>query len=346
MWHNRLGHRDFRTVGAVMNLSVPRQLPICAACQQGKSKASPHPRVFERTSKPFELVHSDLLPLDGISFGGTKYMLLFIDDYTRYGWAYFCYLKDAATIGPLTKSFINLILTQFNAVIKRWRTDGGTGEFLNRLIEQIHKDYGMIHQPSTPSVKQQNGVVERRIQTLKNMERSMRAGAGVLDDYRFQAEALASALLLTNILPSSTLDNCSPHLLLHGIQPPLAFLKPWGCLVYVNLRKDQRGTGDPRSQPAMLIGFVTGSKSVYKCLDLLTLRLSNHSEIRFDEDLFPGPWIKRPAGFKPSIAQRRNPPGSAVDTCLRQAVSWLPPDRCIGAPLSNPAARRWVPLDD
>jgi hypothetical protein len=49
-------------------------------------------------------------------------------------------------------------------------------------------------------VKQQNGAVERRIQTLKNMERFMRAGTDVQDDYHFQAEALATAVL-TNIHP-------------------------------------------------------------------------------------------------------------------------------------------------
>src|SRR5487761_394543 len=75
--------------------------------------------------------------------------------------------QDAATIGPLTKTFILMILTQFNVIIKCWRTDGGSGEFLNGLIDSIYKDHGMIHQPSTPYVKQQNGVVERRIQTLK-----------------------------------------------------------------------------------------------------------------------------------------------------------------------------------
>ena len=103
-----------------MNLSVPRNPPICAACQQGKLKATPHPRVSERTSNFFDLVHADLVPLDGISFGGSKYMLLFIEDSTRFGWAYFSSLKDAATIGPLTKTFILMILTQFNIIIKCW----------------------------------------------------------------------------------------------------------------------------------------------------------------------------------------------------------------------------------
>ena len=339
MWHNRLGHRDFRAVGAMLNLSVPRILPVCAACQQGKMKASPHPRVLERASKPFELVHADHVPLDGISFGGSKYMLIIMDDFTRYVWVYFSSLKDATTVTPLIRAFIMLILTQFNIVIKRWRTDGGTGEFLNSLIAEVYQIYGMIHQPSTPHVKQQNGAIERRIQTLKNMERTMRAGAGVLDDYRFQAESLATAVLLTNIQPSSMLGDCSPHLLLFGKQPPFDFLKPWGCLAYVNLRKEQRSGADPHCRPAMLVGYVAGSTSVYKCLDVMTLKTSNHSEVRFDDELFPGPWIKRPANFKPSLAQRKNPPGSAVDTRIGHAVPrTLPPSiphNSLSVPLSS-----------
>ena len=111
------------------------------------------------------------------------------------------------------------------------------------------------------------------------MERSMRAGAGVLDDYRFQAEALATAVLLTNIESSSTLDDLSPHFSLFHKQPSLDFLKPWGCLAYVNLRKEQRSGADPHCQPAMLVGYITDSASVYKFLDVMTLKTSNHSEV-------------------------------------------------------------------
>ncbi|EED20850.1 hypothetical protein TSTA_080830 [Talaromyces stipitatus ATCC 10500] len=241
--------------------------------------------------KSFNRVHADLIPLDGISLGGSKYMLLLVDDYTCYAWCYFASSKNVPAITPLLQGFINLVLTQFNAIIKSWRTDGGTGEFINSM----------------------NSVLERQVQTIKNMERSMRAGAGVLDDYRLQAESLATSVFLTNILPSTTLGNISPHLLLYKKQPPLTILKPWGCLVWIHLRKEHRSSSsDPRCRPAMM--------SIYKCLDLHTLQTSNHSEIKFDEDLFPGPWLKRPASFKLSIAHKRNLPGSAVNTVLGQSV--------------------------
>jgi hypothetical protein len=76
----------------------------------------------------------------------------------------------------------------------------------------------------------------------------------------------------------------------------------------------------------MLVGYVLGSTTIYKCLSLLTLQASNHSEvIKFDEELFPGPWIQRPADFKTSIAHPRNPLGSAVNTGPDQADSPLVP---------------------
>ena len=52
----------------------------------------------------------------------------------------------------------------------------------------------------------------------------------------------------------------------------------------------------------MLVGYVTGSTSVYKLLEVMTLKTSNHSEVRLT---FPY-WIKRPANFKPSGAQNDN----------------------------------------
>jgi transposase InsO family protein len=151
-------------------------------------------------------------------------MLLLVDDYTRFAWCLFASSKSVSAIAPLLQGFINLILTQFDAIIKSWRTDGGTGEFNNSMVREINRQFGILHQFSTSGVKQQNGVLERRVQTIKNMERSMRAGAGVLDDYRLQAESLATSVFLSNILPSSTLGNVSPHLLLYNKQPTLASL--------------------------------------------------------------------------------------------------------------------------
>jgi len=47
--------------------------------------AKPSFKTVERTSKPLELIHSDICDLKfAPTRGGKKYFITFIDDYTRY----------------------------------------------------------------------------------------------------------------------------------------------------------------------------------------------------------------------------------------------------------------------
>jgi hypothetical protein len=121
------------------------------------------------------------------------------------------------------------------------------------------------------------------------MEHSIRAGVGILDDYQFQAESLTAANHITNLLLLNALDNNSLHLLLYGKQISLDFMRPWGCLVYVHQWPKHRTILKSWSRPTMFIGYVSGSTSLYKCLDPITLGTSNYSELKFDEELFLGP---------------------------------------------------------
>ena len=70
-----------------------------------------------------------------------------MDDFTRYAWVYFSYLKDAATVTPLIQAFIALILTQFGVVIQRWRTDGGTGISNHLSLSDIRHDSPALDSP-------------------------------------------------------------------------------------------------------------------------------------------------------------------------------------------------------
>jgi hypothetical protein len=41
LWHERLGHRNFRDVAAMMGIPLPAKLPPCISCIKGKSKRQP-----------------------------------------------------------------------------------------------------------------------------------------------------------------------------------------------------------------------------------------------------------------------------------------------------------------
>ena len=68
----------------------------CKACILGKMQKKPFPKQSQhRASKPYEIVHSDVCgPMQVESKGGSKYILTFTDDFSRYTIAYFIKSKS------------------------------------------------------------------------------------------------------------------------------------------------------------------------------------------------------------------------------------------------------------
>ena len=84
-----------------------------------------------RAEKPFDLIHIDLGGYYSPSPAGYRYFLGFVDDVTRYVWAWLLKTKDKAATSKAIKEFLAFVKNQFGVEIKRARTDNGTGEFAN-----------------------------------------------------------------------------------------------------------------------------------------------------------------------------------------------------------------------
>ena len=61
---------------------------VCGPCQLGKQTKTKHPGTQTlATSKPLELLHLDLVgPARTESLGGKRYIMVVVDDFTRYTW--------------------------------------------------------------------------------------------------------------------------------------------------------------------------------------------------------------------------------------------------------------------
>ncbi|GKD13262.1 retrovirus-related pol polyprotein from transposon TNT 1-94 [Tanacetum coccineum] len=59
-----------------------------------------------------------------------------------------------------------------NAIVRNVRTDNGT-EFVNQTIHEYYENVGISHQTSVAHTPQQNGIIERRNQTLVEAARTM-----------------------------------------------------------------------------------------------------------------------------------------------------------------------------
>jgi hypothetical protein len=61
--HRRLGHLSFAALSRIcptLFKSCPRELLVCDACELAKHTRAPYPSVGLRSSKPFEIIHSDV----------------------------------------------------------------------------------------------------------------------------------------------------------------------------------------------------------------------------------------------------------------------------------------------
>ena len=82
-----------------------------------------------------------------------------------------------------------------------------------------------------PRTPQQNGVVERRNQTLLEMIRSMMMQANLPISYL--GDALMTATYILNRVPSKSVPS-TPYELWTGEKPNLDNLRPWGSTGFVH----------------------------------------------------------------------------------------------------------------
>ncbi|GKE19254.1 retrovirus-related pol polyprotein from transposon TNT 1-94 [Tanacetum coccineum] len=133
---------------------------LCSACKRGKSKKASHSLKLVPSDHPqLELIHMDLCgPMRVASINGKKYILMIVDDYSRYTWVYFLHSKDETP--EIIKKFIAQAQLNYKAKVCKIRTDNGT-EFKNVTLKAHYEKIGIMQQFSTARTPQQNGVVER-----------------------------------------------------------------------------------------------------------------------------------------------------------------------------------------
>ncbi|GJR93377.1 retrovirus-related pol polyprotein from transposon TNT 1-94 [Tanacetum coccineum] len=123
---------------------------------------------FKRTAK---FASYGLMRSNGVgSINGKKYILVIVDNYSRYTWTFFLRTKDETP--EVLKDFLKMIQRNLQAQVNTVRTDRGT-EFLNKTLNAYFKEEGIKHQTSTSRTPEQNGVVERRNCTLVEATRMM-----------------------------------------------------------------------------------------------------------------------------------------------------------------------------
>ncbi|GKE63314.1 retrovirus-related pol polyprotein from transposon TNT 1-94 [Tanacetum coccineum] len=104
LWHRRLSHLNFDTINLLSKNDIVIGLPklkfvkdhLCSSCELRKAKRkSFYTKTTSSSKRRLQLLHMDLYgPMRVQNINGKKYVLVIVDDYSRYTWTHFLRSKD------------------------------------------------------------------------------------------------------------------------------------------------------------------------------------------------------------------------------------------------------------
>ncbi|GJR25150.1 retrovirus-related pol polyprotein from transposon TNT 1-94 [Tanacetum coccineum] len=230
------------------------------------------------TKEKLYLLHMDLCgPMCVASINGKRYILVIVDDYSRFTWVRFLRTKDEAPEAII--KCIKNIQVCLNATVRNVRTDNGI-EFVNQTLREFYENVGISHQTSVARTPQQNGIVKRRNQTLLEAARTMlifsKASLFLL------AEAINTAYYTQNRLLIRRRYNKTPYELMQDKKPDLSFFHVFGALCYPTNDNDDLGKLDAKANIGIFVGY-TPAKKAFKIYNKRTQKTIETIHVKFDE---------------------------------------------------------------
>nr|GFB97680.1 retrovirus-related Pol polyprotein from transposon TNT 1-94 [Tanacetum cinerariifolium] len=148
LWHRRLSHLNFGAINHLARQGLVRGLPklkfkkdhLCSTCAMGKSKKKSHkPKSEDTNQEKLYLLHMDLCGIMHVeSVNGKKYILVIVDDYSRF------------------------------TCVKCLRSKDEASDFIIKFLKmiQVKLKVGISYETSVARSPHQNGAIERRNCTL------------------------------------------------------------------------------------------------------------------------------------------------------------------------------------
>nr|GEY55664.1 retrovirus-related Pol polyprotein from transposon TNT 1-94 [Tanacetum cinerariifolium] len=204
LWHRRLSHLNFDTINLLSKNDSVVGLPklkfvkyhLSSSCELGKAKRkSFYTKLTPSSKRRLQLLHMDLCgPMRVASINRKRYVLVIVDDYSRYTWTHFLRAKDETP-------------------------------------ENLHAYFaaeGILHQTSVARTLEQNGVVKRRNRTLVEAARTMLRAANV--PLLFWAEAIATACFTQNRSLVIPRHEKTPYHIINDQKPFVKFFHIFGSI--------------------------------------------------------------------------------------------------------------------
>nr|GEW95901.1 hypothetical protein [Tanacetum cinerariifolium] len=252
---------------------------LCSSCELGKEKQkSSHTKITPSSKRRLQLLHMDLCgPMRVASINGKRYVLVIVDDYSRYTWTYFLRSKDETP--KVLIDFLRLVQRGLQAQVRIVRTDKGT-EFLNQTLLVYFGAEGILHQTSVARTPEQNGVVERQNRTLVEAARTMLSAAKV--PLFFWAGAIATACFTQNHSLVIPRHEKTPYHIINDRKPSVKFFHIFGSLCYIVRDGENLDKMKKKGDACIFVGYSTQSRA-YRVFNKRTRVIMESIHVNFDE---------------------------------------------------------------
>ncbi|WP_338140430.1 Ty1/Copia family ribonuclease HI [Candidatus Phytoplasma australasiaticum] len=189
-------------------------------------------------------------------------------------------LKQKSDVSFIVPRFLKLIETQYNAVVKIFRSDNAPELSFTELFQSM----GIIHQYYCVARPEQNSVVERKHQHLLNVARALFFQSHL--PIQLWGDCVLTVCYLIKRIPSQILSWQTPFFRLNGKLADYDSLRSFGCLCFSSTIAANRSKFHPRAVPSVFIGYPPGMKA-YKLYDIENKRLFISRDAIFHEAIFP-----------------------------------------------------------
>jgi transposase InsO family protein len=286
LWHRRMGHMHFDNLVKVSKREAVREMPqitkptntLCKHCQQGKQTKTRFKSKEYSTTRPLEIVHTDLVgPTTTKGLKGERYFMLLVDDYTRMTTVFF--LKNKSEAFENFKIYKEMVENEMDSRIKCLRSDNG-GEFTSKEFMDYCSSHGIKRQFFIARTPQQNGVVERKNRTVQEMARTMLMDSKLTDI--FWTQAVHTTVHIQNRVMLRNNTDKTPYELWKGRPANVKHFRVFGSKCYIKREDGRMGKFDSRVDKGILVGY-SSTRKAYKCYNLRLNKVVESINVTIDE---------------------------------------------------------------
>lgn len=291
--HKTLGHindKSLRLTAKYYGIKLNGTPNPCYECSISKAKQKNTSKWTDVKSKtPGERLFIDISSSKALSFSGSKFWLLIVDDASDKCWSQF--LKFKSDLPQQVINLIKLMKSSYNKTVKYIRLDdAGENKSLQELC--LTEGLGIQFEFTGPGVPQYNGRAERKFAVLYARVRTVLNGARLPKYIRdgVWAEAAHYSTDIENIIVTATKQVSADNKFYGNTNNNIGQLRIFGEIGVVHFGKKIRAKLDDRGKPCMFLGRAPNhSSDTHRFLNLATNKIITSRNVTWLNKVY-GEW--------------------------------------------------------